>query len=192
MGSILDDLSTDNPILKELIASLKDKITLKTIPKGTILQMKGEMASKVFYVKKGCLRSYTIDDKGKEHVFLFAPEGWTIGDMESHMLNAPSQLFIDTLENCEIEVYETEFFNNLIAHQPSMGLQGVFKLFKRISVLQKRVIMLMSASAQERYEDFLETYPNIVQRVPQKMVASYLGITPEALSKIRGEMARTK
>ena len=64
---------------------------------------------------------------------------------------------------------------------------GIEKLLKRVAVLQKRIIMLMSATAWERYQDFIETYPNIVQRVPQKMIASYLGITPEALSKIRGE-----
>jgi CRP-like cAMP-binding protein len=69
---------------------------------------------------------------------------------------------------------------------------GISRLMKRISVLQRRVIMLMSATALQRYNDFLEMYPNIVQRVPQKMIASYLGITPEALSKIRGQLAKPK
>jgi CRP-like cAMP-binding protein len=104
----------------------------------------------------------------------------------------PAQLYIDTLEDCELEIIsraneaEDEISKEIIANI------GVEKLMNRISVLQRRVIMLMSATALERYNDFLETYPNIVQRVPQKMIASYLGITPEALSKIRGQKAKTK
>lgn len=111
---------------------------------------------------------------------MFAPEGWTIADNISK--EEPSDLFIDALEDSEVHVFEKDDHGNFDS----------LKLIRRISVLQKRVIMLMSASGIERYEHFVETYPDIVQRVPQKMIASYLGITPEALSKIRGEQAKRK
>lgn len=142
-----------------------------SIKKGTILEHQGTLNSKVYKVISGLLRSYVIDDKGKEHIFLFAPEGWTIAD--SQPADRPSDLFIDAIEDTVVEVLIKDT-NNEKANTKT--------LFKRIAVLQNRVLMLMRNSAIERYEHFMTTYPEIVQRVPQKMIASYLGITPEALS----------
>ncbi|MEM1000890.1 MAG: Crp/Fnr family transcriptional regulator [Bacteroidota bacterium] len=159
------------------------------VPKGTILQQNGETASKVYYVKKGLLRSYLIDRKGKEHIFMFASEGWTIAD--SSPPDAPAEMFIDAVEPSLVEVSDKLF--QLEADLPEeLRKLRLTKLLNRIYVLQKRVIMLMSAPAIERYEHFLETYPEIVPRVPQRMIASYLGITPEALSKVKGEYARRR
>lgn len=149
-----------------------------TIKKGDILQRKGDLNSKVYSVQSGLLRSYAIDDKGKEHIFMFAPEGWIIADNLPPSI--PCDLFIDALEDSDIIILQKDLSKENHSN----------KLIKRLSVLQKRVIMLMSASAMERYQHFVETYPQITQRVPQRMIASFLGITPEALSKIRG--ARSK
>ena len=165
---------------------------IKTILKGQILLNKGDIATKTYYVHKGLLRSYTIDEKGKEHIFMFAPEDWIMTDMVSQTYQTPSDLFIDALEDTEVEILDREIFfeqSNLELNSTSSEVQ---KLRKRAATLQKRVLLLMSATAKERYEDFIKTYPNIVQRVPQKMIASYLGITPEALSKIRGDIVRKK
>ena len=143
------------------------------IKKGQLIQRRGELKSKVYQVEAGLLRSYAISDKGKEHIYMFAPEGWIIADNVSP--EQPCELFIDAIEDSIVlqrDKNQHEEFD-------------VPKLLKRISVLQKRVIMLMCASALERYRHFETTYPQIVQRVPQKMIASYLGITPEALSTIR-------
>jgi len=149
------------------------------IKKGQILQYKGELNSKVYHVKKGLLRSYSIDEKGKEHIFMFAPEGWTIADSQS--ADIPTNLFIDALEDSLLEVFEKDQNSDKLNPQA---------LIRRMSVLQKRVIMLMSSPAIERYEHFEKTYPEILQRVPQRMIASYLGITPEALSKVKNERIR--
>ncbi|MEM7510536.1 MAG: Crp/Fnr family transcriptional regulator [Bacteroidota bacterium] len=145
------------------------------IKKGEILQAKGELHTRAYFVKKGLVRSYTIDKKGREHIFMFAPEGWIVGD--STLPEDPCELYIDALEDSVIIPLDKDVKT---AHDPT-------KLFNRLRVLQKRVIMLMSASALERYEHFVETYPDIVQRVPQRMIASYLGITPEALSNIKNQ-----
>lgn len=147
------------------------------ITKGQIIQRKGDLNTKVYQVESGLLRSYTIDSKGKEHIFMFAPEGWIIADNVPP--EHPCDLFIDALEDSKVILKEKDFNS---AHETQ-------KLIKRIAVLQKRVIMLMSAPAIERYEHFINTYPEIVQRVPQKMIASYLGITPQALSTLRSELA---
>ncbi|MEM1219918.1 MAG: Crp/Fnr family transcriptional regulator [Bacteroidota bacterium] len=150
------------------------------IKKGQLLVNKGDVSNKVFLVQEGLLRSYSIDDKGKEHIFMFAPKGWVIADYNH--FDAPSQLFIDAIEDSVVVQVDKQ---SAIEHD-------VPKLIRRIQVLQNRVIMLMSATAIERYEHFVETYPDIVQRVPQKMIASYLGITPEALSTVKRQRLRKK
>lgn len=146
------------------------------IKKGEVLQKSGELDSKVYHVISGLLRSYSLDEKGKEHIFMFAPENWTIGDALPK--DVPCELFIDALEDSDVWVLEKDI---------QREAQNIGAFIKRLSVLQKRVIMLMSASAIQRYEHFEQTYPDIIQRVPQKMVASFLGIAPETLSKIRRE-----
>lgn len=153
-----------------------------TVKKGELLQSGGELDSRGYIVKSGLLRSYSIDDKGKEHIYMFAPEDWTIGD--NHFPNEPTELFIDALEDSEILVFEK-------GNKFDINTDEAYrKLLRRMAVLQKRIIMLMSATAIERYEHFEKTYPQIVQRVPQKMIASYLGITPEALSKVKSERVK--
>lgn len=188
------DLITDILHLKDSdssqgIDTLKKATVIKSFRKGKILQHQGEASTKIFFVKKGLLRSYAVDEKGKEHIFMFAPEDWIIADGADY--NTDAELFIDVIEDSEVGVVDKQLFHDTIV--PIQDLNERAKsLIRRVSVLQKRVIMLMSASAIERYEHFLETYPQIVQRVPQKMIASYLGITPEALSKVKGDKARKK
>ncbi|NNE55689.1 MAG: Crp/Fnr family transcriptional regulator [Flavobacteriales bacterium] len=150
------------------------------IKKGQILQRSGDLNTKVYVVKSGLLRSYSIDEKGKEHIYMFAPENWIIADIVAP--DQPCDLFIDALED-SIVIQEEKDHASITDNQ---------KLVKRLAVLQKRIIMLMSASAIERYEHFIETYPDIVQRVPQKLIASYLGITPEALSAAKGRRIHEK
>lgn len=167
----------------------ESNFSAKPYKKNHILQMPGSTKSKAYLVKEGLLRSYTIDDNGKVHIFMFAPEGWIISDMESLAMSQPSELFIDTLEDSiviEINQAPIEILKvNAKEHKEMFA-----KLFRRIGILQRRVLLLMSASAKQRYEHFIETYPQLSNRVPLKMIASYLGITPEALSNIRSKMRR--
>ena len=146
------------------------KITLK---KGQILQRNGDLYTKVYHVRSGLLRSYSIDQKGKEHIFMFAPEGWVIADAVSP--NEPCDLFISAIEESDLTVFEKDVEDN----------PDIDRLINRLKALQKRILMLMSSSIIERYAYFVKTYPEIVERVPQKMIASYLGVTPEALSKAK-------
>lgn len=151
-----------------------------TVKKGQILQHEGDKISNVYEVVSGLLRSYMIDQKGKEHIFMFAPEGWIIAD--SVPQNEPCEFFIEALEDSEVIIREKD----LNAASPNMEA-----IAKRLLVLQRRVIMLMSYSGLQRYEHFIDTYPDLTQRVPQRMIASYLGITPEALSKAKGDKLRS-
>lgn len=189
MESFLDFLLSSGAS-PELIDKYAQQIKVKTIKKGTTIQIGGELNYKSFFVCNGLLRSYIIDHKGKEHVYMFAPEGWIIGDVESFAFNAPTELYIDALEDSKIEIIDNRSFADITDLPKEALKQQIEKLSRRVAVLQHRVLMLMSARAVDRYKEFIETYPNITQRVPQKMIASYLGITPEALSKIRRELAK--
>jgi CRP-like cAMP-binding protein len=173
------------------ILSLDPETKIKQRKKGQVLQREGENNSQAFFVKKGLLRSYTIDDKGKEHIFMFAPEGWMIADIESQEFNQPAKLFIDCIEDSDVIAIDRSQFGKLELTKDQLN-KNLNLLSRRIAVLQRRVIMLMSATAKDRYELFLETYPELPIRVTQRMIASYLGITPQALSSIRGKIARKK
>ena len=162
---------------------------VKELRKGTILQSQGERSSKGFYVKKGLLRSFIIDEKGKEHIFHFASETWMIADIESQEFDHPAELFIDCVEDSEVVVFSRKCMLET-NRSVDMIKDEVTLLSRRIGVMQRRVLMLMSSSASERYEYFVKTYPDLPNRVPQHMIASYLGITPQALSTIRGKLAK--
>ena len=159
----------------------KKSVLLK---KRTIIEYAGNRSNRIYYVVKGLLRSYHLDDKGRIHTFMFAPEDWIVGDVESIAMGNQNSLYIDCLEDSEVIVsQEFQQDNNITILEEKNK-----KLLRRVGTLQQRVIMLMSYTARERYEFFLKTYPTLPNRVSQKMIASYLGITPEALSKIRREM----
>lgn len=122
---------------------------------------------------------------------MFATKSWVIADIESQEFNQPAKLFIDCVEDSEVNILKRNLFTK--SEQNITQLKNNINLLsRRIAVMQRRVIRLMSASAKDRYELFLETYPQITNRVPQRMIVSYLDIIPEALSKIRDEMAKSK
>lgn len=157
------------------------------VSKGEVIQRPNARTHKIIHVKTGLLRMYIIDEKGKEHIYLFAPAGWTLSDFAAMSNHQSSAFFIDAIENSEVEIFSKSISDKLPDTLNEYTLQTIDLMGKRIATLQNRVIMLLSFSALDRYKEFLITYPDIVNRVPQKMIASYLGITPQALSKIRSQ-----
>lgn len=175
----------------EKIIGIDANTETKFFKKKDFVQKQGEKNALAYYVKKGLLRSYTIDEKGKEHIFMFASEGWLIADIDSQEFDQATELFIDCIEDAELVAFDRKAY--LLENFSTDYITETANLLaRRVAVLQRRVILLMSASAKKRYQNFLETYPELPNRVPQRMIASYLGITPEALSKIRGEIAKSK
>jgi len=170
--------------------NIDPKAKLKVFKKGQVLQRAGALTPSSFYVKKGLLRSYVIDSKGKEHIFMFAPENWIIADLEALEFNEPVQLFIDCLEDSEIIIFDKDcLFKSDLSKEKIINNAQL--LYRRVGKLQRRVLMLIHAPAIDRYTYFLNTYPELPNRVPQRMIASYLGITPQALSTIKGKIVRS-
>ncbi len=165
--------------------------TTATYRKGTVIQHAGDRQLHTFFVKKGLLRSYIIDSKGKEHIFMFAAEGWIIADIESLEFGGAAELYIDCLEDSEVVMFDKNCLF-MEAVDSEMLVRNFKLLYRRMGVLQRRVIMQMSAPAADRYAYFIKTYPALLHRIPQHMIASYLGITPQALSTIRTKIATAK
>jgi len=175
---------------KEAIAACTSFYTENKVKKSEFLLREGEVCNGTYFVEKGLLRMYSIDKNGKEHIIQFAPETWLISDRSSLFFNEKSRYFIDAVEDSEVLLLKNEFFQKLHIHFPETVESNDILLQKHIRNLQRRVNSLLSDTAEERYLDFIKMYPNLMLRVPQWMVASYLGITPESLSRVRKELAR--
>lgn len=169
-----------------------DNLPSAFIKKGEILTKSGTKSNMAFYVTKGCLRSFVLDDKGKEHIYQFAPEGWIISDLEFLKNGGNAFLTIDAIEDSEVKYVNMDMFYEIPYSDKEVIETGMSKLHNRIYSLQKRVIQLLAYSADERYIEFIKTYPNLYNRIPLKMIASYLGVTPESLSRIRKELAKNR
>ncbi|WP_437440176.1 Crp/Fnr family transcriptional regulator [Pedobacter mucosus] len=175
-------------ITDEQFDSISGSLKVKKFDKNEIIQYKGDHFKHGFFVGKGLLRGYSIDAKGKEHILQFAPERWLISD-RNNMNNEPSIFFIDAIEATEAVLMPNNFLEEAAIKVPCLQPMHTKLLNNSIRFMQKRINMLLSATAEERYLDFIKLYPNLTLRVPQWMIASYLGITPESLSRVRKELA---
>lgn len=170
----------------ELISA---KLKVKTFDKNEMILMKGDVSSSGFFVLSGLLRSYSIDEKGKAHIIQFAPEQWWLTERNGMLFNEPSDFFIDAIEPTKAVVVPKDFMIETSRHVPCMNDLNNTILNNSIRFMQKRINMLLSATAEDRYLNFITLYPNLTLRVPQWMIASYLGITPESLSRVRKDLA---
>jgi len=182
-------LTSNTDADKEVTNQLLLHCRIKQVYKGEFLLRQGEKCHHTFFVESGLLRQFSIDEKGKEHIIQFAPENWWMSDRGSVFFNQPSVYFIQALENSKVFLLEETVILQLAKSNPSFLGFNHKLLHNHIRSLQKRITQLQSASAQERYLDFITVYPDLVLRVPQIFIASYLGITPESLSRVRRELS---
>ncbi|MFD1629315.1 Crp/Fnr family transcriptional regulator [Pseudopedobacter beijingensis] len=177
-------------ITEEKFSVLTPLLKSRRVAKGQFLLQAGDICKSSFFTAKGILRSYTIDSSGKEHIIQFAPENWLSSDRSSAFFNEPSLLYIDAVEDSEVVFIEHAFFEELSKSSSNFSTFNTISLHHHIKQIQNRVNLLLGATAEERYLDFIKLYPQLTMRVPQWMIASYLGITPESLSRIRKELYR--
>ncbi|MCF6404520.1 Crp/Fnr family transcriptional regulator [Chitinophaga filiformis] len=186
------------------IQYLRDKITLseeevemirsvgilKKLRKRQFLLQEGDVWRYNAFVAKGLLKTFSIDSKGQEHIMNFSPENYWTGDRESLMNETPSRFNIDAIEDAEVILIAKENFETLCQKIPQLNNLVNAILQKSFIVSQSRIHANISLSAEEKYQNFLDKFPFIASRVPQHMIASYIGITPETLTRIRRNAAK--
>ncbi|WP_339920870.1 Crp/Fnr family transcriptional regulator [uncultured Flavobacterium sp.] len=191
---------------EQLAKSIGDKVTLtaadfevcktffipKKIRKKQTLLLEGDVCTYNAFIEKGILRSYTTDEKGHEHIMQFAFEGWWITDLSSFLMGEHSTFTIEAIEDSELLLLTAT------AREELMDALPVFERYQRLLLqnayiaLQKRVNSALTATAEEKYTKLTISYPDIVARVPQHMIASYLGLSPETLSRVRKQITLRK
>lgn len=162
----------------------------KTVIKKTVLLHEGGVCNFEAFINKGCIRTYYIDEKGVEVTLQFAIEDWWVSDIASFHDHKPSNMFIETLEDCELLTLSLPAKENLLARIPKLERMFRIMVQRNLSVLQNRLFKTIVTSAEDKYLDFISRYPTIPQRVAQHYIASYLGISPEFLSKTRTRLAK--
>jgi CRP-like cAMP-binding protein len=175
-------------ITDEQFDLISGDLKIKTFEKNKTLLSPGETSTRIYFVTEGLLRCYSTDSRGKLHIIQFAPEFWWMSERNS-FFNEPSDFYIDTVEPTTALIIPPNYFNDGAKHVPCLHDLNNTMLNNSIRFMQKRINMLLSATAEERYLDFVKLYPNLTLRVPQWMIASYLGITPESLSRVRKDLA---
>jgi CRP-like cAMP-binding protein len=163
---------------------------LKRLRKKQYLLQEGDIWKSNAFVSKGLLRTYSIDEKGIEHVISFATENWWTGDRESLMSGKPSRFNIDAIEDSEIVVIEKEKFEIICKEIPGFNEMANDIIQRNFIASQIRINESISSSIDEKYQSFIQRYPSFALRAPQSMIASYLGITRETLSRVRHRTAK--
>jgi CRP/FNR family transcriptional regulator, cyclic AMP receptor protein len=178
------------PFTNEELQIFNSLLEPRHVPKKTYLLQEGEICNFEAYVVKGCIRNYYIDENGFEVILQFATEDWWTGDIASFYEQKPSRLFIETIEDCDLLLFNPQSKEELLTRVPKF--ERVFRLMvqRSLAATINRLINTISKTAQEKYLDFIERYPHLPQRVPQHYIAAYLGISPEFLSKVRARLAK--
>lgn len=172
----------------------EERVLLLTEPQTfkakTILLKEGDICTQSYFVTKGILRSYTVDENGVEHVVSFACPEWWIADMYSYLSQRPGQLFIEVNEDAEVIILTKENQEKLYTEVPKM--ERFFRILIENSLIanQKRLINNLTFTAEARYDIFTKKFNSILPYLPQKQIASYIGVTPEFFSKMKARLLR--
>jgi len=180
--SKVEDKIKLSDIEKDICKSL---FSPKKLRKRQYILQQDDICKNLVFVEKGILRSYSVDSKGNEHILQFAPEGWWISDVYSFLTGEAAVYNIEAIEDSELLLISRSSLDELYERVPKF--ERYFRLLSQANMVatHRRLTASLSDSADEKYLRLLSAYPNIVARVPQHMIASYLGITPETLSRVR-------
>ena len=190
MAQIVENISKIVTLTPQEQALFLSKTETKHYKAKTIILNAGEVCKHSYFVNSGLLRSFTINDNIVEHVLSFACEGWWIGDMYSLLSQKPGNLFVEVMEDSEVVLLSKENQEKLYTEIPK--LERFFRILTENSLVanQERLMDNLSLTAEERFEKFCKKYPTLIQKVPQKQIASYIGVTPEFFSKMKSKLLR--
>lgn len=190
MSLLIDNINkiiTLTPEEEQLILS---QVEVKPYKSKSLLLKANEISRNTYFIQSGVVRSFNINDHIIEHVLHFACEGWWIGDMYSYITEKPGNLFIEVIEDAETVIISKE--KQQILYREIPKLERYFRILAENSLVahQERLMDNLSLTAEERFEKFCSKYPTLIQRVPQKHIASYIGVTPEFFSKMKARLLK--
>lgn len=191
MFELIDkNISKHIQLSEEELIFFHSLLKVKTIGKKQFIQQAGETSHHTGFITKGCVKNYILDEKGHEFIMYFAIEDWWVGDISSFFEQKPGNLFIETIE--ETEMLTLDYKSSVILFEKIPKFERHFRILiqRSLITLQQRFFDTLAKPAEERYLNFLKKYPEVVNRVPQQLIASYIGVTPEFLSKIRAKIAK--
>ena len=190
MNLILQNIARHISLTHEEKQLFLSRTETKNFKAKTILQNAGKVCKESYFVNSGLLRSFNINDNIVEHVLSFACEGWWISDMYSFISQKPGNLFIEVLEDSEVVILTKE--NQELLYNEIPKLERFFRILIENSLVahQERLMDNLSLTAEERFDKFCKKYPTLIQKVPQKQIASFIGVTPEFFSKMKARMLK--
>ncbi|SFM61522.1 cAMP-binding domain of CRP or a regulatory subunit of cAMP-dependent protein kinases [Algoriella xinjiangensis] len=168
---------------------IENVLVVKQFKKNEFILVPGEYSEDYFFVESGVIRSYTIDENGKEHVLQFGTENWIVSDRNSAFCKQQSKFYIQAIEDSTVVLLNEKLVDLIVSLNPEYLVAQNKLVQNHVRSLQDRINLLLGATAKTRYLEFIRLYPNQLSRIPQWMIASYLGITPESLSRVRKEIA---
>ena len=171
---------------------IKQHLTPKKLRRKQYLLQEGDVCKSICLVEKGALRAYVLDETGDEHITGFALEGWTFGDLYSFVNAEPATWNIDALEDCELVLISKPAHDELLQKMPKYETYIRILMTDAYMALQRRTTYMISLPLEERYLAFTQMYPTLFQRVPQHMLASFMGLSPETLSRVRSRISNRK
>ena len=171
---------------------IKNYLTVKKIRKRQYLLQEGDVCKSVAFVEKGAMRLYRVNDDGSEHIVWFALEGAFMTDLYSFLTNEPSIYNIDAIEDSELVMITRTASDELRKRSPQYQ-EFIFQATSEAYIqLEKRIASTITLNLEERYKQLTNDYPDIIQPLPQHMIASYMGLKPETLSRVRRRISIKK
>lgn len=189
---LLQNIAKHIDLQDEEKAYFTSLLRIKKLKRKQFLLQAGDVETHQTFVTSGCLRSYSVDENGFEHILQFAPPNWWIGDINSVIKKSPATLYIDALFDSELIMISRDDLEKVYTQIPSF--ERYFRILAENALItfQRRLLDNLTLSAKDRYTNFCQRYPTLIQCLPQKYIAAYIGVTPEFLSKMLNTMLLAK